>query len=89
MEKKKYDLCLEVLRRMEGAGILDKVMIVGSWCVVLYEDYFAGKAVLPAIIDICISNAIYYGILKGGCRSETKRISENVGTTATQSRCIA
>jgi transposase len=41
------------------------------------------------LIDICISNAIYCGILKGGCHSETKRISENTGATATESRCLA
>lgn len=49
MEKKKYDLCLEVLRRMEREGILDKIMLVGSWCVLLYQDYFKGDAILPAI----------------------------------------
>jgi hypothetical protein len=34
---------------MEKEGILDKIMLVGSWCVVLYEDYFNKKGVLPAI----------------------------------------
>jgi len=34
---------------MKSEGILDKVMIVGSWCVLLYEDYFKGKGFLPAI----------------------------------------
>jgi len=49
VEKKKYDLCLEVLRRMKEEGILDKIMLVGSWCIVLYEDYFKGKSILPVI----------------------------------------
>lgn len=49
MEKKKYELCIEVLKRMEKEGILDKIMLVGSWCVLLYEDYFKGKSILPAI----------------------------------------
>lgn len=49
MEKKKYDLCIEVLKRMEKEGVLDKMMLVGSWCVLLYEDYFKGKSILPAI----------------------------------------
>jgi hypothetical protein len=49
VEKKKYDLCLEVLRRMKKEGILDKIMLVGSWCIVLYEDYFKGKSILPII----------------------------------------
>ena len=49
MEKKKYSLCLEVLRRMKKEGILDKVMLVGSWCVFLYEDYFDKKGLLPPL----------------------------------------
>lgn len=49
MEKKKYDLCLEVLRRMKKEGILDKIILVGSWCIVLYEDYFKRKSILPVI----------------------------------------
>jgi hypothetical protein len=49
VEKKKYDLCLEVLRRMKEQGILDKIMLVGSWCVFLYEDYFKSRRLLPAL----------------------------------------
>jgi hypothetical protein len=49
VEKKKYDLCLEVLRRMKKERILDKIMLVGSWCILLYDDYFKGKGILPAI----------------------------------------
>ena len=49
MEKKKYDLCLEVLRRMKKEGILSKAILVGSWCVLFYEDYFKGKAILPVL----------------------------------------
>jgi len=49
VEKKKYDLCLEVLRRMKREGILDKIMLAGSWCVILYEDYFKGKSILPVL----------------------------------------
>ena len=33
-------------------------------------------------IDICISNAIYWGILEGGCPYETIRISSDIGTAA-------
>ena len=49
MEKKKYDLLLEVLKRLRKEGILDKMIIVGSWCMVLYENYFQGKGMLPPI----------------------------------------
>lgn len=34
---------------MKKEGILDKIMLVGSWCIVLYEDYFKGKSILPVI----------------------------------------
>ena len=49
MEKKKYELCLEVLRRLKQEGILDRIMLVGSWCVFLYVDYFKGESLLPVI----------------------------------------
>ena len=34
---------------MKREGILDKIMLAGSWCVILYEDYFKGKSILPVI----------------------------------------
>lgn len=49
MEKKKFDLFLEVLKRLQREGVLDKMIIVGSWCVLLYENYFRGKGMLPPI----------------------------------------
>ena len=49
MAKSQYDLCLQVLRRLRDEGILDQLVIVGSWCVVLYAEYFKGKGLLPAI----------------------------------------
>ncbi len=49
MEKKKYELCLEVLRRMDREEILDHLIIVGSWCILLYQDYFKGEGNLPPI----------------------------------------
>ena len=43
MEKKQYDLCLEILRRFDQAGLLNDLILIGSWCVYFYEDYFTGK----------------------------------------------
>ena len=40
MEKSQYDLCLEVLRRLDRAGILKDVVIVGSWCTLFYKGFF-------------------------------------------------
>lgn len=35
-------LCREVLSRMRGAGLLDDLVLVGSWCLPAYRDYFSG-----------------------------------------------
>ncbi|MBU4376918.1 MAG: nucleotidyltransferase domain-containing protein [Candidatus Omnitrophica bacterium] len=40
MEKKQYELCVEVLRRLDNAGVLKYLILVGSWCIPFYRDYF-------------------------------------------------
>lgn len=40
MEKQQYELCVEVLRRLDKAGILKNLILVGSWCIPFYQDYF-------------------------------------------------
>ncbi|MDP2911532.1 MAG: GSU2403 family nucleotidyltransferase fold protein, partial [Candidatus Omnitrophota bacterium] len=40
MEKNQYKLCFEVLRRFNKAGILDGLILIGSWCLYFYKDYF-------------------------------------------------
>jgi len=40
VEKKQYNLCIEVLRRFDKAGILKHVILIGSWCMLFYSDYF-------------------------------------------------
>lgn len=40
MEKNPYELCVSVLRRLDDAGVLPGVVIIGSWCVLFYERYF-------------------------------------------------
>jgi len=40
VEKKQYNLCLEILKRFKKAGILDNLILVGSWCTYFYKDYF-------------------------------------------------
>lgn len=42
MEKRQSELCLEILRRFHRAGILDDVILIGSWCIYFYKDYFSG-----------------------------------------------
>lgn len=41
MEKKQSELCLEILRRFNNAGVLDDLILIGSWCVYFYVDYFS------------------------------------------------
>jgi len=41
VEKKQSDLCLEILRRFHKAGILDDLIIIGSWCIYFYKEYFS------------------------------------------------
>jgi len=41
VEKKQYELCLEILRRLSGAGVLSEFILIGSWCVYFYKDYFS------------------------------------------------
>lgn len=40
MEKQQYELCVEVLRRLYKAGVLKNLILVGSWCIPFYKDYF-------------------------------------------------
>lgn len=41
MEKKQSELCLEILRRFHKTGILDDFILIGSWCVYFYKEYFS------------------------------------------------
>ncbi|MFA5271211.1 MAG: GSU2403 family nucleotidyltransferase fold protein [Candidatus Omnitrophota bacterium] len=49
MEKKQYDLCLEILRRFHKEGILDNFVLIGSWCVFFYKDYFSASRYIDHI----------------------------------------
>jgi hypothetical protein len=49
VEKKQSDICRQVLRSLRDNGVLDGLVLVGSWCVVLYEGFFRGKAMLTPI----------------------------------------
>ena len=40
MQKSQYDLCIEVLSRLDGAGVLKNVVLVGSWCTLFYKEFF-------------------------------------------------
>ena len=40
MEKNQYKTFVEVLQRMHKEGFLKDLLLIGSWCIPLYEDYF-------------------------------------------------
>ena len=62
MEKKQSELCLEILRRFHRIGILDNFILIGSWCVYFYKDYFSDVAYIDQTtmktrdIDFMIDN---------------------------------
>ena len=58
MENPQYNLCGEVLRRLDQEGVLDHVVLIGSWCLLAYVDYFKDIRYRPALrtrdIDILV-----------------------------------
>jgi len=40
VDKKQYKLLLEVLKRFQNKSILKSIILVGSWCIPLYKEYF-------------------------------------------------
>lgn len=49
MEKKQYELCLEILRRLNRTGILRNIILIGSWCIPFYKEYFTKGKYVPSI----------------------------------------
>jgi len=49
VEKKQYDLVVEVLSRLDKVEVLDKLVLVGSWCLLFYKEYFSKVKYIPAI----------------------------------------
>lgn len=49
MEKKQYELCLDVFRRLNREGLLDDIILIGSWCMPFYKEYFSGVKYLSTI----------------------------------------
>ncbi|MBL7072644.1 MAG: hypothetical protein ISS33_02540 [Candidatus Omnitrophica bacterium] len=40
MDKKQYKLLSEILKRFQAKGILKSIILIGSWCIPLYKEYF-------------------------------------------------
>ena len=41
--EKKNDFCIEILKRLQAAGILRHVILIGSWSIYFYKYYFNSK----------------------------------------------
>jgi hypothetical protein len=46
---KQFELCCEVLRRLDREGVLKHVVLIGSWCLLAYEDFFSDVRYRPGI----------------------------------------
>ncbi|MFA5063436.1 MAG: GSU2403 family nucleotidyltransferase fold protein [Candidatus Omnitrophota bacterium] len=49
MENSQYDLCIEVLSRLDKVGALKNLVLVGSWCIPFYKEYFSGSKYVTSI----------------------------------------
>lgn len=49
MEKNQYDLCVKVIKRLEKAGVLENLVLIGSWCIPFYKEYFGNIKYSTAI----------------------------------------
>jgi len=49
VEKSQINLCLQVLKKLHQAGVLDGIIIIGSWALYFYSFYFEKNAYVPDI----------------------------------------
>jgi len=40
VEKSQYDLCIEILERLNNQKVLTDIILIGSWCLPFYEKHF-------------------------------------------------
>ncbi|MDH4202794.1 MAG: nucleotidyltransferase domain-containing protein [Phycisphaerae bacterium] len=50
MEQSQSDLCIEVLRRLDKAGLLKDIILVGSWCTLFYKDFFGDQEYMTPLV---------------------------------------
>jgi hypothetical protein len=49
VQSKQSEICLDVLRRLDKAGVLSSLVLIGSWCLVAYREYFKGIGTVYAV----------------------------------------
>ena len=58
MGKNQYELCIKVLKRFDKAGVLKDVILIGSWCIPFYKEYFAGIKYISTIIKYVFNSML-------------------------------
>ena len=48
-EEKQFNVLLQILKQFHSAGILQDMMLIGSWCLYFYRREYEGVTALPAI----------------------------------------
>jgi len=49
VQSPQYNVCCEVLRRLQMHGILNHLTLIGSWCLLLYRQYFDRDALFSGL----------------------------------------
>ena len=47
--EKQHKLVVEILRRLSKEAILDRVLLIGSWCASFYKHYLSGVDYTPVL----------------------------------------
>jgi hypothetical protein len=47
--QEQYELLHKVLTKFQSSGVLDNVILIGSWCTYFYKEYFANQIYNPTI----------------------------------------
>lgn len=73
----KDDLFISVLKELDKNGVLQELILIGSWCHIFYREYFDGTPQIPLIrtldIDLLIPNPF-----ESKNRSNVSQILENL-----------
>jgi hypothetical protein len=51
VRSEQFELCCEVPRRLDCEGVLKHVVLIGSWCLLAYEDFFTDSGKLKDKTD--------------------------------------
>lgn len=78
MEKNQYDLCIEVLKRLEKTGVLKNVILIGSWCIPFYKDYF-GRVQYPTAIKTRDIDFLVPTPLKSKIKADIPKLLKDLG----------